>query len=140
MKYRSRILILVAALLLFGSVARAQVIVIVNPGVSADSVSKAALEKIFTGTSTRLGSGERVVPVLLKEGPVHSAFLSTYLGKSPIALIINWRSLVLSGQGSMPKSFDSEAEMVSYVARTPTAIGYIGEKTAHDSVKVLEVK
>ena len=40
----------------------------------------------------------------------------------------------------MPKSIDSEAAMVEYVAHNPGAIGYIGKATPHEGVKVLAVK
>ncbi|MGD0939330.1 MAG: hypothetical protein ABR905_06415 [Terracidiphilus sp.] len=128
-----------AAFLFLAAAANAQIVVIANSSVSADSISKSDLVKVFTGASTRLASGARVTPALLKEGPLHAQFASTYLGKSPIALVVIWRGLVLSGQAAMPKTFGSEVEMTAYVARTPGAIGYVGEKTPHDGVKELHV-
>ncbi|MGD0829659.1 MAG: hypothetical protein ABR907_01865 [Terracidiphilus sp.] len=135
-----RMFLAAAAFLILAAAANAQVVVIANPGVSADSVSKAELAKVFTGASTRLSSGARVTPVLLKEGPVHSEFLSNYLGKSPIALIVAWRGLVLSGQAAIPKTFETEAEMIAYVAKTPGAIGYVGKKPSGEEVKALHVE
>jgi hypothetical protein len=132
-----RIAIAAAAFLFLAAAANAQVLVIAHPDLGAATVSKADLAKIYTGVSTRLAGGAHVVPVLLKEGPVHSQFLSAYVEKSPVALVVIWRGLVLSGQSAMPKSFDNEEDLVRYVARTPGAIGYIGTKTAHGDVKVL---
>jgi ABC-type phosphate transport system substrate-binding protein len=40
----------------------------------------------------------------------------------------------------MPKSLDSEAAVVDYVAHNPGAIGYISKATPHDGVKVLAVR
>jgi hypothetical protein len=40
----------------------------------------------------------------------------------------------------MPKSLDSEAAMVEYVARNAGAIGYISKATPHEGVKVLAVR
>ena len=37
----------------------------------------------------------------------------------------------------MPRSFDSEAELVQSVATTAGAIGYIAEDTPHEGVLVL---
>jgi ABC-type phosphate transport system substrate-binding protein len=115
-------------------------IVIANPSVKASDVSKSDLRDVFTGASTSLSDGSHVVPVLLKSGPAHEAFLSAYVGKSDSALVATWRSLVFSGQRSMPKSVDSDAAMVEYVTHTPGTIGYIAKSSPHEGVKVLAVK
>jgi ABC-type phosphate transport system substrate-binding protein len=117
---------------------RAQVVVIAHPGFSADSISKSELRDVFMGASSSV-HGSQVKPVLLKEGPVHAEFVSDILGKPPVAFIVAWRTLVMSGQGTMPKTFDSEASLVEYVSHTPGAIGYISKSTTHASVKVLTV-
>jgi hypothetical protein len=118
--------------------ARAQM-VIANDSVKSASVSKSELRDVFTGASASLG-GSHVVPALLKSGPAHEAFLAEYVGKSDAALSATWRSLVFSGQASMPKSVDSDAAMVEYVVKTPGAIGYIAKTSPHEGVKVLAVQ
>jgi ABC-type phosphate transport system substrate-binding protein len=130
--------LLVASASIFAAQAKAQVIVIANPSVKASEVSKSDLKDVFTGASTSLGGGT-VVPILLKTGAAHDEFLSAYLGKNDTAFRAGWRSLVFSGQATMPKSLDSEAAVAEYVAHNPGAIGYIGKATPHDGVKVLAV-
>jgi len=119
--------------------ARAQVIVIANPSVKATEVSKNDLKDVFTGASTSLG-GASVVPILLKAGTAHEEFLQAYIGKNDTAYRAGWRSLVFSGQGSMPKSVDGDAAVVDFVTHYPGAIGYIGKATPHEGVKVLTVR
>ena len=131
---------LIPAAFLFDAPVAAQVIVIANPSVKAASVSKAELRDVFTGASSSLNDGSRVVPVLLKQGATHTDFLSAYLGKNDAALRTGWRGLVFSGQAVMPKSLDSEAAVVEYVAHTSGALGYINTATPHDGVKVLTVQ
>jgi ABC-type phosphate transport system substrate-binding protein len=114
-------------------------LVIANPSVKASDVSKTELRDVFTGASASLG-GSHVVPALQKQGAAHEAFLAEYVGKSDAALSATWRSLVFSGQASMPKSVDSDAAMVDYVAKTPGAIGYIAKTSPHEGVKVLAVR
>jgi hypothetical protein len=87
-----------------------------------------------------LKNGSHVTPVLLKAGPVNDSFLALYVGKSETAFRASWRSLLFSGQGVMPRTLDSEAAMVEYVAHTPGAIGYIAKSTPHEGVKVLSVR
>jgi ABC-type phosphate transport system substrate-binding protein len=133
-------LLLVASASLFVVQAKAQVIVIANPGVKATEISKNDLRDVFTGASTALPGGGNVVPILLKAGTTNEEFLQAYIGKSDTAYRAGWRSLVFSGQASMPKSLDPEATVVDFVAHNQGAIGYINKATPHEGVKVLTVK
>jgi len=138
---RRLLLVLVGALvLLLGGRAHAQIVVIANPSVNQTDVSRADLRDIFTGASSSLKGGAAVTPVLLKDGAVNDAMLALYVGKSDSAFRASWRSLLFSGQGVMPRTVDSEAAMVEYVARTPGAIGYIGKSAPHEGVKTLAVR
>ena len=120
--------------------AQAQVIVIANSGVKATEISKSDLRDVFTGNATSLPGGGNVVPILLKAGTVHEEFLQAYIGKNDTAYRAGWRSLVFSGQASMPKSLDTDAAVVEFVAHNTGAIGYIGKATPHEGVKVLTVR
>jgi len=118
----------------------AQVVVIANSSVKVAAVSKADLRDLFTGASSNLASGTHITPVLLRDSAIHEEFLSLYVGKSDTAFRTSWRNLIFSGQGVMPRSLDSEAAVVVFVARTPGAIGYISRATPHDGVKTLAVR
>ncbi|HEV2619030.1 MAG TPA: hypothetical protein VGU23_03735 [Acidobacteriaceae bacterium] len=113
--------------------------IIASANVKAAEVSKSDLKDIFSGASSTVG-GTHVTPVLLKAGPANEEFLSAYVGKSDLAFRMGWRSLVFSGQATMPRSFDNEAALVDYIAHNPGMIGYIGKGTPHEGVKVIAVK
>ena len=70
-------LLAVSASISIGHV-QAQVIVIANPGVKSDSVSKSELREVFTGSSTNLKDGTHVKPVLLKDCPAHAEFAECF--------------------------------------------------------------
>ncbi len=114
--------------------------VIANPSVGAAAISADDLKRVFLGTRSSLADGSHVEPVLAKTGPAHEAFLKEYLGKTDGALTTYYRSLVFTGKGAMPKTLSSDEEIVSYVAKTRGAIGYVGAKTAATGVKELGVK
>jgi ABC-type phosphate transport system substrate-binding protein len=118
----------------------ADIKVIANPSVGAASVSSEELKGVFLATKSSLSDGSHVEPVLLKSGATHEAFLKDYVGKTDSALETYYRSLVFTGKGSMPKTFASDAEVVSYVEKTKGAIGYVAAASATASAKVLEVK
>ena len=140
MKKLSALFLLIAAGLVFTARAQGQVLVIANPIVNTAAVSKNDLRDVFTGSATTLPGGINVVPVLLKAGTAHEEFLQVYIGKNDAAYRAGWRSLVFSGQATMPKSLDSDAAVVDFVLHTPGAIGYIGKATSHEGVRVLTVK
>ena len=140
MKKLLAIFLLMAAASVFSVRAQAQVLVIANPGVKTSEVSKGDLRDVFTGNATALPGGGNVVPILLKAGTVHEEFLQAYIGKNDTAYRAGWRSLVFSGQASMPKSLETDAEVVAFVAHNTGAIGYIGKSTPHEGVKVLTVR
>ena len=132
--------LLVASASIFVVLAKAQVIVIANPSVKATEISKSDLRDVFNGAATSLKDGSRVVPILLKAGATNEEFLQAYIGKSDTAYRAGWRSLVFSGQASMPKSLDTDAAVVEFVAHSNGAIGYISKASPHEGVKVLTVK
>jgi ABC-type phosphate transport system substrate-binding protein len=140
MKKSILILLFLAAALFTSCRAQAQVIVIANSGVKLVDISKNDLRDLFNGASTNLKDGIHATPVLLKAGATHNDFLNSYIGKNDTAFRANWRSLVFSGQASMPKSLDSESDIVNFVSHNSGAIGYINKATPHDGVTVISVK
>jgi hypothetical protein len=136
------LLFTIATLVLLASTshARAQVLIIANNGVGASYISLSDLHDVFTGSASSIKGGGQVSPVLLKSGSAHEAFLDKYVGKSDAAFRAQWRSLLFSGQSTMPRTFDSDAEVVEYVAHTPGAVGYIASSSPHTGVKTLAVR
>jgi ABC-type phosphate transport system substrate-binding protein len=138
-KYLLSLFVLFGSLLLTAE-AQAQAVVIANPSVKSADVSKSDLRDVFTGSSSSFSDGSHVTPVLLKSGVANDEFLSAYVGKNDSAFRAGWRSLVFSGQATMPKSLDSDAAVVEYVTHNAGAIGYISKATPHEGVKVLAVR
>ena len=114
--------------------------VIANSSVGASSVSADELKGVFLATKTSLSDGSHVEPVLEKGGATHEAFIKEYLGKSDAALQTYYRSLVFTGKASMPKTLGADADVVTYVAKTKGAIGYVSGGAPTAGVKTLEVK
>jgi ABC-type phosphate transport system substrate-binding protein len=141
MKYVQALLI-AAGLLTFTAV-NAQaggVKIIANSSVKSATISADDLKGVFLEEKNSLSDGSHAEPVLEKGGATHEAFLKEYLGKSDSALQTYYRSLVFTGQASMPKAVGSDAEVVAYVAKTKGAIGYVANGTSAEGVKTLEVK
>lgn len=118
----------------------ASVVVVGNNSVSVTAISEDDLREIFLGTKYSLPDGAKVTPVLLKGGPVHESFLKLYLGKSVEGFRTWWLQIVFTGQGLLPKTFVSEADLVAFVGRTKGAIGYATLASVRGNVKRIAVR
>jgi len=128
----------ILALAGFGT-AKAQVVV-ANSSVKISEISKADLHDIFIGASNAYKDGSHAVPVTLQKGPVQEKFLKDRLGMSEMQFGREWRKLIFAGQALMPRSFETEAALVEYIASVPGAIGYVGTTSDVKKVKILAVK
>ena len=130
-------------ILLFGSLgawcaaAAQDVVLVANTSLQISEITDADLRAIFMGTKTRFADGSHAVPVILKGGAAHEVFLKNHVGETPEEFRALWRKLVFTGQGAMPKSFDSESGLIQYVAATPGAVGYVSRVSPRDGVKSL---
>jgi len=139
---KTRWLILLLGFLACWSAAMAQDIVLVaNKGVQISGIKDSDLRAIFTGEKTRFADGSHAVPVTLKGGPAHEVFLKNHVREDPDEFRAQWRKAVFTGQGAMPRTFDSEAALLQYVAATPGALGYVSRISpqGQDNVKCLLV-
>jgi ABC-type phosphate transport system substrate-binding protein len=117
----------------------ADIKIIANASIGVSTITAEELKNVFLANKTSLADGSHVEPVLGK-GATHDVFLRTYLAKSGAALDTYYRSLVFTGKGSMPKTLGSDADVVSYVAKTRGAIGYVNPASPVAGVKTLEVR
>jgi len=133
-----RLLFILTILLAIGLGSAAEtddVIVIAHPEVDGDA---GELRQIYLGKVTRWSDGKTALPVTLEDGDVHKRFLRRYVKKSRSQFTIYWKRALFSGTGSPPRSFESEAEVVAYVAKTKGAVGYVGPETPVENVRILD--
>ena len=116
-----------------------EVKVIANPSVRTDSITAEEIRSIFLEDARSLRDGSHVEPVLAKSGATHEAFLRLYMGKSDDALQTYYRTLVFTGTGLMPKVLSSDVEIITYIAKTKGAIGYVDSDAPVRGVKTLAV-
>lgn len=119
------------------SAAAQDVVLVANTSVQISEITNADVRAIFMGTKTRFPDGSHAVPVTLKGGATHEVFLKNHVGEGPEEFRAHWRKVVFTGQGAMPKAFDSESALIEYVAATPGAVGYVSRVSSRDGVKSL---
>lgn len=139
LKYKMQLILALALILVAGTAAAAPILV-AHPGVAADALEAGAVQNIFLGKTAQWDDGTRISLTMLKGGDVSDAFLKAHVKKTHKQFATFWKKAVFSGTGEMPAAFDTEADVVTHVSRTPGAIGYIDDGTPHDEVKVISVQ
>ena len=113
--------------------------VIANESIKAESISADELRSVFLSQRKTLQDGSPVVPVLNKNNVAHDAFLALYLHRDADELRTYYQGLAITGKGSMPREFSSDAEVAAFVAHTRGAIGYVDSSVDAQGTKVLIV-
>ena len=127
-----------AALFGVGTAAQAQVAVVVGAKSGIGSMTTDQVATIFLGKSNLLPGGAAAVAADLPESAAaREHFYSKVTGKSTAQVKAAWSRLVFSGKATPPKELASAAEVKSFVAGNPDAIGYIEKSAVDASVKVV---
>jgi len=115
--------------------------VIVNVQAKVTQLKKADVRAMFLKKVTRWKDGTLVVPLdLPAASPVRDAFTQNVLEMTKAALTAQWRQRIFTGQGVPPKEVVDDATMISVVAATPGAIGYVrAETTVPANVTVVTI-
>ncbi len=120
---------------------QAEVLLIAQAQVSADSVSRNEVRIIFLMRRLQWPDGSAVkVFVLDDDNELHKSFCKQYMQVYPRRLRKAWERQIYSGTGQAPTHVESVQEMLQRVGSTPGAIGYLPENMINDSVKVLSVR
>jgi ABC-type phosphate transport system substrate-binding protein len=114
--------------------------VIVNPQVRGSQMTRTALTQIFLKQAARWGDGSPAQPVDQSlKSPVRTVFSNRLLGQPVMEVQIYWQRRMAQGL-TPPPVRTSDEEVVTFVAQTPGAIGYVSSSTTlPDSVKAVEI-
>ena len=121
-----------------GNFASAETAIIVNPA-NNSAIDDNLIKMIYLGRAKKFADGSKVVPFDRKEGStIREGFLSTIVNKQESQMKAHWSRLVFTGNGTPPKSMDSDQAMKEAVASEVGAIGYIDAAAVDGSVKVVK--
>lgn len=114
------------ALLIAGSTASADPVVVVNARSGVERLSQDEVINIFLGRYRRLPTGVAAIPV---DQPENSALRMTFyrklVNKDLNEINAYWSRLVFSGKTSPPRQATSASEVFSVLSREPGGIAYI---------------
>jgi hypothetical protein len=123
--------------LLLGSHTRAQVAIIANPSVNADSLNVSQLRDIYSLNTRQWGDGRQIVPVILQGNEAAMRAFHRFIGITPLEMRKLWMRIQLSGEGKAPLALNSDEDIVAKVASTPGAIGIVNGRSDTAKVKTL---
>ena len=130
----------VVVCMVWSNTAFAEMVVIVHKSNPVTSVSVDTLTKYYKKTVELWDSGAEVDPVdLPDDNPLAVEFTDTVLELTIGVKNSMWSIRTSSGLGTPPRQLPDEAAVVSYVASTRGAIGYVDRAQADDSVKIVDV-
>ena len=120
--------------------ADAGVRVIVNPQVKGSVITRTALTQIFLKQAPRYADGAAAQPVDQSvKSQVRNAFSNRILGQAIIEVQVYWQRKMSQGVTPPPVRTTDE-DVLSYVAQTPGAIGYVSNTVPlPETVKTIEV-
>jgi ABC-type phosphate transport system substrate-binding protein len=116
------------------------IVVIAFPSTSENAISRSSLRAIF-GMRLNKWPADTPVQVFVMKDDVseHGAFSKNILQVFPHQLRLAWDRQVFSGQGQYPEQV-SPQEMLSKIASTPGAIGYIKTSEVTNNVRILQIR
>ena len=118
----------------------AKIAVIANKDLKTSSINKAKLLDIYTLDISEIGGSKLKVFDYSSETPTKKSFFEA-LNKSISEFKQIWMKKKFTGNGNPPLNVGSEDDMVSKVASTPGAIGYVDADKVTSAVKVImEIK
>jgi ABC-type phosphate transport system substrate-binding protein len=131
-----RTVFLLALLLIAACTTPAQVAIIANNSVPANSIDMQTLARIYKLEQTKWPNGNTIHVFALKRGTASVAMFHEFIGIDPLYLKKLWLRIQLTGEGQAPMIV-GEDEIVDRVAETPGSIGFVQADRVTESVKVL---
>jgi hypothetical protein len=132
----------IAAILLVGSLARAEgLAIVVGKKTSLDSATTAELVKYFKAEKSKLPDGTKIAILVREPGsPERAAALSGIYQMTDAEYQKYFLQATFTGAvAAAPKQLTSATAVKAYIAATVGAIGFIKASDVDDSVKVVKI-
>lgn len=117
-----------------------QLVAVSNLSGAPATMKLAELKSVLMGERQRWKNGTRVIIALMKTNtPVGKATTSRIYDMTGDELNKFWLALVFQGKAQAPSFFNSEAELASFVAQNPGAIGVMDKLVAETDIKPIVI-
>lgn len=114
--------------------------VIVHPNNSVASLTPDEVSRIFLKRTRTWENGQSIQVVdLAPSSPVRASFSKSIHHRTVANVTSFWQQQLFSGTDVPPPERASETEVVAFVRSNPNAIGYVGNDTAIEGTKVINL-
>lgn len=138
MKSTPRCLLLAAVWFSGMTVAHADIVVIVHPQASFNTLTLSEARQLFMDKSKRLPDGQTAAPVMPPEhSALRKAFDRLVLDRDSKQMRAYWAQMIFTGRGKPPRHAENDEAMKQEVSTTPNAVGYIDQRSLDRRVKVV---
>lgn len=118
--------------------AYAALAVIAHPSNSTSGISADQAADIYLAKVGVFPNGTRAIPVdQASNNAARKKFYSVVIKKDESTLRVYWSKLLFTGKAQPPRDIGDDADVKSWVASNPDAIGYVDGKFVDSTVKVL---
>lgn len=136
-----RTIVIVLSLGFSSAEASAEVVAVVAAENPVRALSKSQIADIFLGKMNRLPNGYEIVPVdQVETSAARKEFYLNFADKSPAQIKAFWSKIIFTGRGQPPPEVSNDIAVKKFIAKHPTAIGYIEQAQVDDSVRVVVTK
>ncbi len=111
--------------------------VIVHADSPIDSLTVQEVRQIFTARRLRYGDVRLVVALNPNDPDIYASFARALTGRSSRALGLLWLEAGFRNAAPDPVLVRDEAEMITYVESTPSAVGYASPGALPPTVRVV---
>ncbi len=131
---------LIAIILISGPMLCEDLVIIANSSVPETRLTRQKLQDIFLGDILNWSNGDKIILATLKNGETNDEFLKNIISRSSSQYNTYWRQIVFTGKGTPPQVFESENELIDFVASTKGAIGYTATQPENEDIKIIKIE
>jgi ABC-type phosphate transport system substrate-binding protein len=133
------LLLVLIALPLEAVATRDAVSIIVPAGLEIESLDHSAVNRIFLGKTRQWQNRESIVMTVNRDKEAMALFCEQLAHKTPRQFFMYWRKQLYSGHSMLPKQFDTDQQIINFVAEHPNSIGFIASPVTDPRVKELVI-
>lgn len=117
--------------------ATADIVVVVPKSSETQKLNSSEVANIFLSRTNRFPNGDRSYPIELKGHGIRSHFYESISGKTPNQLSAYWTTLVFTGKGRPPKSYQDVNKLIDHMRNDPRAIAYLNKEQVTETMKIV---
>lgn len=124
--------------LIFSTVVRSEIVVVVNAENPVKTYSKRELVDLYMGRELYFPDGSLVIRLdQTPDSSVRQLFYKLLVDKTVAEVNAYWARLLFTGRASPPQVVGNDAGVLDAVRRNRNAIGYVEKASVTESVKVV---